>query len=201
MKHLYVLFFALLFATNISAQEETIFNGSGIRLTGVFGGGFNSIVDFQDDFNISSGGFFTFEINNDFLIGWQGYRTGIDDDGRDIDIDGNDLLLGYTLNSDKVIHPIFYVQFGSSDLEVEGIGSDNVFVVQPSIGAELNIARWFRIGIDGGYRFFNNSDIPGFSDADFSSPVVGLRLKFGWSWGRSNHKRNRDHDYDFDINF
>ncbi len=199
MKHLYILIFATIFGTQIHAQEETIFN-SGIRLTGVFGGSFNSIADFQDDFNISSGGFFTFEINNDFLIGWQGYRTGIDENGRDVDINGNDLLLGYTINSDRVIHPIVYVQFGSSDLEVEGVGSDNVFVVQPSIGAELNVTRWFRIGIDGGYRFFNNSDISGFTDQDFSSPVLGLRLKFGWSWGRSNN-RDRGFDDDFDIDF
>jgi len=199
MKRLYILLFTALFGTQILAQEETVFN-SGIRLTGVFGGSFNSIADFQDDFNISSGGFFTFEINNDFLIGWQGYRTGIDEDGRDVDINGNDLLLGYTINSDKAIHPIVYVQFGSSDLEVEGVGSDNVFVVQPSIGAELNVTRWFRIGIDGGYRFFNNSDIPGFTDQDFSSPVLGLRLKFGWSWGRRDRDRDIDFD-DFDIDF
>jgi len=109
-------------------------------------------------------------------------------------------LLGYTINSDKAIHPIVYVQFGSSDLEVEGVGSDNVFVVQPSIGAELNVTRWFRIGIDGGYRFFNNSDIPGFTDQDFSSPVLGLRLKFGWSWGRRDRDRDIDFD-DFDIDF
>ena len=76
MKHLYILLFAALFGTQIQAQEKTVFN-SGIRLTGVFGGSFNSIVDFQDDFNISSGGFFTFEINNDFLIGWQGYRLSL----------------------------------------------------------------------------------------------------------------------------
>ena len=182
MKQLYLLLFTLFFSLGLGAQEETLFSDGGVRLTGVWGGSYHSIADFEDNFNLNSGGFFTFEINNSFLIGWQGYKRGIDDNGREINIDGNDLLLGYTFRSDEVIHPTLYLQMGSSDLEVEGVGSDNVFVVQPSLGAEINVARFFRIGIDGGYRFFNNSDVPSYSDKDFSGPVLGLRLKFGWSW-------------------
>lgn len=185
MKRIFTLcLFSMLLATSIQAQEETFFNrNGGFRFTGVWGGSNNSLVDFKNDFNLSSGGFFTFEINNDFLIGWSGYDSDISSDGRAVAINGNDLLIGMVFNSDKVIHPLFYLQTGSSKLEVEDLGTDRVFVAQPTIGAEINIARFFRLGIDGGYRFFSGSDIQGFNDKDFSGPVLGLKFKFGWSWG------------------
>ncbi len=184
MKSIYIIFsFFILSTLTIHAQEETVFNNhGGIRLSGIWGGSYNAMADFGDNFNLNSGGFFTFEINEDFLIGWEGYDSDIDDNGRDISIDGNDLLLGYAPNSDRVIHPMIYLQAGSGKLEVEDVGSDRVLVIQPSVGAEINIARFFRLGIDGGYRFFNNTDLSGYSDKDFSGPVLGLRLKFGWSW-------------------
>lgn len=170
--------------TAIFAQkEETLFNkNGGIRLTGVWGGSNNIVADFEEDFNFTNGGYFVFELNKSFLIGWAGYGSDVTSDGRNIDIKGNDLLLGYAFNSQNIIHPLFYLQTGSSKLQIQDVGTDRVFVMQPTIGAEINIARFFRLGIDGGYRFFNDTELPGYSDKDFSGPIIGLRLKFGWSW-------------------
>ena len=169
----------------VAQKEQTLFNKhGGIKLTGIWAGSNNSIVDFENDFNLNNGGFFTFEINNDFLIGWTGYDSDVVSGGQNIEINGNDLLLGYALNSKDIIHPVFYLQGGSSKLEIADVGSDRVFVAQPMVGVEMNIVRFFRIGVEGGYRFFNDVDLVGFNDKDFSGPVVGLKLKFGWSWGR-----------------
>jgi opacity protein-like surface antigen len=184
MKKLYL--FVALFVAGISAlqaQEETVFNRyGGVHLTGVWGGWNNSVADFRNNFNLSSGGYFTFEINNDLLIGWSGYKSDITSDGRDVEIKGNDLLLGYAFRSDRLIHPLFYLQMGSSKLEIQDVGSDRVFVAQPTIGAEINITRFFKLGLDGGYRYFSGSNLAGYTDKDFSGPVLGLRFKFGWSW-------------------
>ena len=179
-----LLLFISLFIGQLNAQREnTLFNGHGsIEFTGVWGGSTNALVDFNNDFNINSGGFFVFELNNDFLIGWSGYKSDITDQGDEISINGNDLFLGYTFRSDNLIHPLFYLQTGSGKLEVEDVGSDRVFVAQPTFGVEANIARFFRLGIDGGYRFFSGNDLAGFEDRDFAGPVLNLRLKFGWSW-------------------
>jgi len=147
-----------------------------------------------DNNTLSHGGYLAFEFNQNFLIGWSGYKSDFTNDGGKIDIDGNDLLLGYTFRSDRVIHPILNLQMGSSRLKIEDVGSDRVFVVQPTIGAELNVTRFFRLGLDAGYRFFNGSDIAGFDDADFSGPILGLRFKFGWSW----HNNDSD-DWDDDF--
>ncbi|MEL6389517.1 MAG: hypothetical protein AAFQ02_05100 [Bacteroidota bacterium] len=176
--------FFLITLTITAQQEQTLFNsGRGISLTGFWAGGNSSLYDFQDNKTLSNGGYATFEFNNNFLIGWSGYKSDITNQGQEIDIDGNDVLLGYAFQSKRVVHPILYTQFGSSRLEVEDLGSDRVFVVQPSLGLEVNVTRFFRLGVDGGYRFFSGNDLPGFSDADFSGPTLGLRLKFGWSWG------------------
>lgn len=182
---------------NLSAQREsTLFNGdNGIKFTGVWGGWNSSLYDFQDNKTLSNGGYLAFEFNNNFLIGWSGYKSDLTNDGRQIDIDGNDLLLGYAFRSKRVIHPIINLQLGSSRLKIEDVGSDKVFVVQPTAGAELNVTRFFRLGVDAGYRFFSGSDITGFSDADFSGPILGLRFKFGWSWGGDSWDDDWDDDF------
>ena len=178
-----VLFLFSMVAQVDAQREETIFNHDGhLRLTGIWGGSTNAIVDFKNDFDINSAGFFAFEINNDFLIGWSGYKSDLTDDGKNIEIKGNDLFLGYTFRSHEILHPIIYLQAGSGKLEVEDLGSDNVFVAQPTIGAEVNIARFFRLSIDGGYRFMSGNDLPGISNQELTGPVLNLRFKFGWSW-------------------
>lgn len=185
MKKLILLFTVSLFVitSSYAQREATLFNDrGGIDFTGVWGGSTNALVDFNNDFNLNSGGFFAFELNNDFLIGWSGYKSDINDNGQNIEIKGNDLFLGYTFNSYNLIHPLLYLQTGSGKLEVEGVGSDRVFITQPTVGVEANIARFFRLGIDGGYRFLSGSDLDGYDNQDLAGPVINLRLKFGWSW-------------------
>lgn len=179
-----LLMLSLSILSHLDAQrEETIFNNGGhIEFTGIWGGSSNALVDFNNEFNINSGGFFVFELNDNFLVGWSGYKSDITDTGKDVEIKGNDLFLGYTFRSSRMIHPLIYLQTGNGRLEVEDIGSDRVFVAQPSIGAEINIARFFRLGLDGGYRFVSGNDLVDISQNDLAGPVLNLRLKFGWSW-------------------
>lgn len=182
MKKLITLSFALFLAFSAFSQRENTLI-SGVRLTGLWGGSINGLVNLDNDFSLNNGGFFAFEINNDFLVGWSGYGNGTKfSDGRDVEINGHDLLLGYTHRSDNVIHPVLNLKFGSGNLEVSGENDDRVNVFEPSAGLELNVTRWFRLGLEGGYRFIGDVNTSGFSGSDLSSPVVGLRLKFGWSW-------------------
>jgi hypothetical protein len=193
MKTLITICIAAFLSLGLSAQdnyeqetnrkEKTLFNNGGIRLTGLWGGTTNGFVKFQNDFSLNNGGYFVFEINENFLVGWSGYGSGTElADGTKVDIDGNDLLLGYTFDSNNAIHPAVYLKGGSGSLEIEGNADDNVSVIEPSIGVELNVFRFMRIGIDGGYRFVNGVDTAGYTDQDFSSAFIGLRLKFGYSW-------------------
>lgn len=180
-------------------RDQTVFGHGGIDLTGVWGGSINNMTNFNDNFDISNGGYFVFEFNKKFLLGWTGYGSEATlQNGERADVKGRDLLLGYSINSYKPIHMMTYLQTGGGKLEIGESPSDQVFVVQPSIGVEANIFQWFKIGADAGYRFVTNVDTPGFNDADLSSPYVGLRLKFGWSWG-SGDSRYDDSDFDDDF--
>ena len=92
-----------------------------------------------------------------------------------------------------MLHPIFYLQAGGGKLEVTGETDDSVFILQPNLGLELNVLRWFRFGIEAGYRFVNNINVPGLTEKDLSSPIIGLRLKFGFS---SRNDRWYEDDWD-----
>ncbi len=186
MKKFTLIFvYTLLISTITFAQnrEETLFRNSSIDFTGIWGGSTNGLVEFNNNFSLNNSGYFLFEINNDFLIGWSGYGSGTNlNNGDKAEIGGNDLVLGYAFNSHKTIHPIVYVKGGRGSLKINEQKVDKVSVFEPSIGMEVNVLRWFRIGLEGGYRFVTSVDANGLDDNDFSSPVVGLRMKFGWSW-------------------
>lgn len=178
-----LLFLVCITLTSYGQREETVFGRGGVDLTGVWGGMTNGMVKFQDEFSLNNGGFFVFELNDNFLIGWSGYGNGETlDDGRDVEIEGNDLMLGYTFNSHRSVHPAMYLKGGRGKLDVTNEGKENVTVIEPSVGLEVNVFRFMRIGLEGGYRFVTGVDQFGLSDQDLSSPVVGLRFKFGWSW-------------------
>lgn len=170
----------LTFAQN---REETIFSNSSIEFTGLWGGSTNGFVEFNNNFSLSNSGYFLFEINNNFLIGWSGYGSGSNlSNGDKAQIGGNDLVMGYAFSSHKAIHPIVYLKGGRGSLKINEEKVDKVTVFEPSIGIEVNVFRWMKVGLEGGYRFVTSIDAAGLDDNDFSSPIIGLRLKFGWSW-------------------
>ena len=185
MKKVFILLmFCVGFTSLIQAQRtETIFSQGGLDLTGIWGGPINTLTSFNDNFDISNGGYFVFELNKNFLIGWTGYGSESTlDDGSRAEIGGHDILLGYNFGSYKAIHPVAYLLTGGGKLKIDESQSDQVFIMQPSIGVEVNVFKWFRVGFDTGYRFVTNVDTQGFSDGDVSSPFVGMRLKFGLTW-------------------
>ena len=174
-------------ATTLSAQaDETLFNRNGMGLTGAWGGTIVGITSFQDDNAFLRGGFGGLEFGKSLFLGWGGVETTNNVFGQnsqsDVDLDYNGLIVGYGLNSQKVVHPQFMLMVGGGKAAFEK-NSDNVFVIQPSAGVEINVFRWVRIGVNGGYRFVANSDLPTISDQDLSNFYGELRFKFGWSWG------------------
>lgn len=186
MKQLLTVFTILMLTTSIYAQkDETIFGSSGIRLTGIWGGSTSYVSGIEDDFNPYGGGFFTFELNKSVLLGWSNHETkSILNGGQTVSLKSNDFMIGYTPLSYRAFHPYFYTTVGRATAELSGEGTDRVLSIQPSASMELNVLRWFRISLDGGYRFVSGSDFANVSDKTLSGAFVGLRLKFGWSWGR-----------------
>ena len=91
--------------------------------------------------------------------------------------------LAYGFKSYKAVHPKVGFSIGSGNVRLRNEGNDSVFVLQSSAGIELNIFRWFRLGLEGGYRLVNDVDFNAVSAGDLSAPYGELSFKFGWSWG------------------
>ena len=166
-------------------SDETLFGCRGFGLTGAWGGTHNSFGAFEpgDDFN--EGGFFILEFGKEFTIGWDNFESEARTPaGEYYDMNSRGVHIGYAPYAHKRVHPYFQVYGGEARVSLEDAGSTKMFVTQPALGVEINVLRWFRLGVDVGYRFATNVDIADYNDQDFSSPYAGLKLKFGWSWGR-----------------
>ena len=169
--------------------DETLFNKSGLGLTGAWGGWTSGIAAFSDNPALTKGGYGGLEFGKNLFVGWAGYQT-VDrvpfatNDLSRFGFDYGGLMLGYAPYAHRAVHPQIGFLFGGGEVSVENAGSDAVWVIQPSLGLELNVFRWFRLGVEGGYRYVSNSDIPDYTGQDLSALYGELRLKFGWSWGR-----------------
>ena len=194
-----LLLFALLFSFNtLSAQkEQTIAGSRGLGFSGIWGGSRHQLAQFggQDDPSYISGGFIGLEFGKSLLVGWGHYNL-VDEfrwdniQNQQFDLGYNQWLVQYGFKNYKPVHPQVGVEFGTGRVHY-GDQKDRVFVVQPSAGVEINVFRWFHLGLDGGYRFVNDSKFVGLDDKSLSGWYGQASLKFGFSWGRY-HKKNED---------
>lgn len=181
----------LITATSFGQKDETLFGRNGLRITGAWGGSaWNlSTLGGEGEYAVFTGGYGGVEFNKNFFIGWGG-QTLINDvrydqfDNDSYEMDYNGLILGYGIKSHRVIHPQFMMMLGGGTVDVQNVGRDNFLTVMPSAGVELNVFRWFRVNLQGGYRMVSNTSLAGISDADLSDFYGEVKFKFGWSWGR-----------------
>ena len=189
MKNLLFVLLATLFcATSTFAQkDETLFNRSGVRLTGAWGGSSLSISKLENENAIYRGGFGGLEFNKSIFLGWGGMELQSDArlEGGDItNMDYNGFIAGYAPAAHKAFHPQFMLMVGGGNVTVSGETPDKILVIQPSVGVEINVFRWFRIGLNGGYRIVNDTEFASITDSDLSTPYGEVKFKFGWSWGK-----------------
>jgi hypothetical protein len=57
---------------------------------------------------------------------------------------------------------------------------DAVFVMEPRVIAFLNLTRWARVGVFGGYRIVTGSDTLNLPSSDLGGPTAGGTVQFGW---------------------
>jgi hypothetical protein len=200
---------------------RTIFdNNETLRISG-FGGPIIEFSSVVNEFAVSSGGGGGVIINN-FFIG--GYGIGLSSNHfKDISyvhptsssglpfIYSNERInfghggfwLGGSLKPNEAIHLAYSTKLGWGSINmIEEDNSkyllyhftDNVFVIQPQIEAEMNITRWFKVNFGLGYRFVTGIDekvldvgSPGgmaqwkqfFKTKDFNSLTGTVSLLFG----------------------
>lgn len=132
-----------------------------------------------------------FEYNGTFLAGYQ-WRSTMDElvlpdltTGNELKFEYQTYLIGYTLPTDKVIHPRMTLGFGPGKMKLNG-EDDRLFIIQPAIGLEVNLLQWMRLSLDGGYRKVSSAQSAIIGNDDLSNFFATASIRFGWSWGR-NH--------------
>lgn len=116
------------------------------------------------------------ELNNPNLLPPQG----------DLTIGMGGMILGYTPWGNKKIHPIFGIDFGwggysltyaTTNTQFE---SGNFSTLTPRAGVEMNALPWLKFHLAGSYRVFSGINSTYISNNTLSSPLIELRLHFGW---------------------
>lgn len=196
---LFILF--SFFCYSVHAQrEETLIGERGWGFSGIWGGYTHQLTNFDATQGWNRGGFFGFEFGKSLNIGWSHYSLRDDillrkNESRVFDITRyNGAKIGYAFIPYRAIHPMVNFEIGRGRTVLNGVRDEMLFI-HPSAGLELNIFRWFRLGLEGGYRFVSNSDYPTLSNEQLSGVYGQVSLKFGFSWGRY-HKRQNKRDGD-----
>jgi hypothetical protein len=172
-----------------SAQgDETVAEKLRLDFSGAWGGWNLQTTNIGDNGTAVNGGFGGIEFNKELFIGWAAYSVsdnliGPTDVPLDFKFSYNGPLVAYTPWARSVVHPKVSMQLGFGKFDIEGFSRDRFLVLQPGIGGEVNVFRWFRIGANAGYRFALNSDFDTDSFGDTDGFFLEGTLKFGFSWG------------------
>lgn len=178
----------LITATAFGQKDETLFNK--LKFTGAWGGSTWNFAQVGENYATLTGGYGGLEFGKNLFIGY-GSLTSVGDfylnnnsnDRYRMDYQG--LLLGYSPNAHKSLHLQTNLMVGGGSVRnLETFESDDFIVLQPYIGVELNVVRWMRVGIGGGYRAVFDESLPAVNTANLSNAFAEVRFKFGWSWGR-----------------
>lgn len=99
---------------------------------------------------------------------------------------------GYILNSDNLVHFSAGALVGAGSMQladrypwtdpakVETYGDqDYYFLLEPEVGAELNVAPWMRARLGASYRIVSGAESEGMTNGALSGPAGSLTLMFG----------------------
>jgi len=190
MKRLSLVIIVLIaLCTSASAQrQETLFGRNGFHFSGIWGAFTNNYAFFEEDRGYTTGGNIGLEFGRSVFLGyaWSKLKDQIQVSGANtsFQLRQNNFILSIMPNARRVVHPILNFQTGGGQVTLSDGDSDRVYIFQPSAGIEINVFTWFHLGLQGGYRFLTDVDLPRIDRQDLSAPFAQLDLRFGISWGR-----------------
>jgi hypothetical protein len=92
----------------------------------------------------------------------------------------------YTFSPLRLVHVSVGALVGGGGVSLKfrhggsyGSGSDGFFVAEPTVAAELNLARLVRLDLGVAYRWIVGADMPGLSSSDVAGVSGVVALKFG----------------------
>ncbi len=170
---------------------QTVMNSIRIKRISGFGGPMMSFTTVNGEFAHIMGGGGGIILNNLFLGGYgEGITNTLNIGGSayltDFDFGHGGFWIGYEIGHKMIIHPVISTRIGWGSItgynEIESKEvSDNFFVLIPTVSAEINFTRFFKINVGAEYRrTFNVNNLNGLDDDNFSSIGVHLNFLFGW---------------------
>lgn len=203
MKLLYTLIFSVCILGSAYSQDKTQTLFGDEMSYGGFGGPLVVFSQINGTVVGDVGGGGGFSINSFFIGGY-----GLGNDGAQVDHMGQSydihfrhggFWLGYALHQHKMIHlyTSLRIGWGESELKLndEKAYGDNMFVLSPELGVELNITNWFKLDITGGYRSVHGiTNLAELSNSDFSSMYGALTFRFGGFGDYHSYKKELDWD-------
>jgi len=157
-----------------------------------FGGVLFSFMPIDGELSTLTGGGGAVIFDNTFFIG--GYGLGLTGN-HEFEQEGLDYTtsfghggfwLGYNIKPDNLIHMGVETRLGWGNITTksiatnEKVGDDQVFVFNPQVYGEANIAYWFKVNASIGYQKTIGVDNTFFNETDFDGPSFGISLLFGW---------------------
>ena len=170
-------------------REKTLLGD--LDFSGAWGGPTYNYSATGDDWSLVRGGFGGLEFGETVFLGYGGWKARENFTTNDAPASGDrpeysfrqgGFIVGFMPGADKVVHPRFTAIIGPGSIEVEGEDRDRMLVGQLMGGAEINLFQWFRLGIEGGYRFASGVESDFVTARDVSGAVVQIEARFGWSW-------------------
>ncbi len=146
----------------------------------------------ESHFAVFGGAEFGLILEKKYLFGvyYSTALTGIYPDGFDDRsyyknyFDQGGLFAGYVVNPNHLIHTIFHVRAGIGNFAIgEDLGNHfnnlELYILQPSIGLELNISPKLRTGLGLFYRIVNPVDLFIYKDASLNAVGLSLTIRTG----------------------
>lgn len=140
------------------------------------------------------GGYGAWLIDHKFALGGGGMSLMNDvkfnetaAENQTVDFSYGGFYIGYLHQSSKLIHFTVesFIGRGEVDLETEDsdgdnvLEDDNVFVIDPSLNAEINITNSIKFILGVGYRFVPGINMDNLDAEDLNSPTLRASIRFG----------------------
>jgi hypothetical protein len=90
------------------------------------------------------------------------------------------ILIGYVIPTRSLVQITTDVLVGAGGIHPEGGQDDGIFVFEPSVGLELILARFARLGLGTSYRFVGDADLAGLEDSDLRGLTGTVAVRLGW---------------------
>ena len=172
------------------SQENVLFDR--VVVHGGFGAPIAELssIDRQAGFFAGGGGGV---ILNDFFIGGFGEEGDfaehiIDSREYPIRFGYGGLWLGFVKPTTRVVHFFGSLKIAGGTVRIternseEALYKEEVFVVKPELGAEVNLFKWFRLALTADYRVvggIQSQSLAGMNNSDFNAAGMALTLRFG----------------------